>query len=120
MLLCSIGVLPELVGLLAPSFSMSERLEAAHALSSITSGSAAVASTVVELGAVAQLVALLSCPELAAQTAGAVCLAELAGQAGEEVTLCSHCVDWCMTARADSFMLSKSGFGIPGILVLPR
>ncbi|KAK9797019.1 hypothetical protein WJX73_007524 [Symbiochloris irregularis] len=74
------GVLPELVGLLAASFSTAERLEAAHALSSITAGNAEVAHAVVDLQPLPHLVALLTLPDLSAQTAAAMCLAELSEQ----------------------------------------
>lgn len=69
--------MPELVGLLAASFSAGERLEAAHAIGSLAASNTAVARTIVQAGAVPHLVALLSCPDLTAHTAAAVCLAEL-------------------------------------------
>ena len=77
---CAAGAVPELVNLLAPAYSASERLEAAHALSSLASGNAEVAHIVVAHGAVLSLAALLDCTELAARHAAASCLAELVDQ----------------------------------------
>lgn len=79
------GVLPELVGLLASTASMPERLEAAHALSSIAAGNADVAHAVVELQPLPHLLALLMTPDLSAQSAAAMCLAELTEQCHMQV-----------------------------------
>ena len=74
-------MLPELVDLLGASFSASEHVEAAHALSSLACGNADVAASIVHLGAIPHLAALLACSELPGKTAAALCLAELMEQA---------------------------------------
>lgn len=81
------GVLPELVGLLASTASTPERLEAAHALSSIAAGNPDVAHAVLELQPMPHLVALLLTPDLSSQTAAALCLAELTEQCHMQVRL---------------------------------
>lgn len=77
-LLFAAGIIPALVNLLGTAYSVSERLEAAHALSSLASaGNATVASRIVDKGALPLLAAMLDCTELAARHSAVLCLAEL-------------------------------------------